>query len=471
MTTVTEQKEQKKMSLLTRVGQLPLWKKGLAVVLLIGVLCGLGSILRVSNRASISLTVAFAHGSEGRNPDGSVFQVSQIISDEVLAAAAKKLDDKVDADTLRAHLTVTDATSRQTLDEIKQDIRNGVTDYTKFPTTYQLTYATVSQAVKEDGFWAVCKASLRQFVQPGKKQILEAVAQSYAEYYQQNYLQQETVFCVDWAAIDGLDHYDRAQAVRNALERVERFLLAEYDANVDYVGQDIGMGYGDMHYAVQQLRNVDVNNYESFVLQHGLTRDKQTLLRQLRYLETQCMERYQRSTSEYEVYKEAISMYDADTTKVVFIPSLDAADAFYMSRTKVGMDYLVERANDAKLAADEAQHDAAHYAYLRDCFDNVSKPVPAMLGQGDELYTEIKEKATPMLDKAAALLKEAVQDDQKGVELGQVDFGFYPVPMILSCVKPFVFLSLSVFLLWCGWSAWTEKKRNKKQEGNDHVGE
>lgn len=466
MVTIAEQKK----SLIKWVSELALWKRVIAAVVLIALLCGLGSVLSVSNRASISLTVAFARGSEGHNPDGSAFQISQIISDEVLAAAAKKLGDEMDVETLRAHLSVTDATPRQTLDQIKQNIRQGVTDYTGFPTTYQLTYATVSPAVQAQGIWAVCAAIVKQVTLPGKKQILDAVAQSYADHYQQTYLQHGSVFDVKWDEIDLLDHYDRIQAVRLAMERAERFLQAEYDVDVGYADQKDGMGYGDMQYAFQQLLGVDVDNYEAFVLQHGLTRDRQTLLRELRYLENQRREDYQRSTSEYEVYMEAITMYDADTTKVVFIPSLDAEDSFYMNRTKVGMDYLVERANDAKLAADEAQHDVAHYAYLRECFSNVSEPVPALLGQGDELYSEIKEKAAPMLKQAAALLKEDVQNDQKGVKLGQVDFGFYPIPMAMSCVKPFIFLSLSVFLLWCGWGVLAEKKRNKKQEGNDHVG-
>lgn len=464
MATITEQK---KISLLARVSRLPLWKRVLAVVVLIGLLCGLGSVLAVTNRASISLTVAFARGSEGRNPDGSAFRISQIISDEVLADAAEKLGNKVDADTLRDHLTVSDATSGGTLTQIEQDIRQGVTDYTQFPTTYQLTYATVSQTVKEDGFFAVCQAILKQFVQPGKKRILEAVAQSYAEHYQQSYLQQGAALNVDWSAIDELDHYDRVQVVRHALERAERFLLTKYDANANYTDRNAGVGYGDVHYILQQLRGVDVNNYEAFVLQHGLTRDKQSLLRQFRYLQAQYEESYQRNTSKYEVYVEAISMYDADTTKVVFVPALDEENAFYMSRTKVGMDYLVEQANNAKLAADEAQHDAAHCAYLQTCF--TGKAMSATLGQGEELYAAIKEKVEPVLKQAEALLE--ADGNRKGIELGQVDFGFYPVSVAMSCVKPFVFLNLIAFLLWCGYEAVQGRKRNKVKEDDGYVGE
>ena len=72
---------------------------------------------------------------------------------------------------------------------------------------------------------------------------------------------------------------------------------------------------------------------------------------------------------EYNILKEAIEMYDSTTTKVVFIPSLDENKEFYMSRTNIGLDYLSEKADNAKLQADSAIHSAKQYSYLQTCFD------------------------------------------------------------------------------------------------------
>ena len=52
-----------------------------------------------------------------------------------------------------------------------------------------------------------------------------------------------------------------------------------------------------------------------------------------------------RHMSAYKVTKETIDFYDANTTRVVFIPALDEERDFYMNRTKVGIDYLVEKAS------------------------------------------------------------------------------------------------------------------------------
>ena len=63
-----------------------------------------------------------------------------------------------------------------------------------------------------------------------------------------------------------------------------------------------------------------------------------------------------RHSAAYEITKEAIDFYDANTTRVVFIPALDEERAFYMNRTKVGIDYLVEKASYEKGSADDAFH-------------------------------------------------------------------------------------------------------------------
>jgi hypothetical protein len=76
-------------------------------------------------------------------------------------------------------------------------------------------------------------------------------------------------------------------------------------------------------------------------------------------------EEHLRKTQEFNVLTEAIEMYDSTTTKVVFIPALDEADEFYMNRTKVGLDYLSEHADEAKLQADTADYNAKRYSYLQ----------------------------------------------------------------------------------------------------------
>ena len=43
---------------------------------------------------------------------------------------------------------------------------------------------------------------------------------------------------------------------------------------------------------------------------------------------------------------EAIDMYDAFMTRFVLIPTYDTEQEFYMSRTKVGVDYFAEEAKE-----------------------------------------------------------------------------------------------------------------------------
>ena len=134
--------------------------------------------------------------------------------------------------------------------------------------------------------------------------------------------------------------------------------------NPEFISSD-GTGYGDLYTEIEQIIDFDVNNYMSFVIQNGLTANKDSLLHQFAFMEELYKEANERHTSAYEITKEAIDFYDANTTRVVFIPALDEERDFYMNRTKVGIDYLVEKASYEKGSADDAYHNAEKYEYLK----------------------------------------------------------------------------------------------------------
>ena len=56
-------------------------------------------------------------------------------------------------------------------------------------------------------------------------------------------------------------------------------------------------------------------------------------------------------------------MYDAFMTSFVLIPTYDVDDEFYMSRTKVGVDYFAEEAKEELASATKLGEEMEHNAY------------------------------------------------------------------------------------------------------------
>lgn len=63
------------------------------------------------NTAYTTVSISFSEISKGCNPDGSPFDIYEVLSDEVLKNACDKLDNKITPETLRGHISVTGITT------------------------------------------------------------------------------------------------------------------------------------------------------------------------------------------------------------------------------------------------------------------------------------------------------------------------------------------------------------------------
>ena len=427
------------------------------------VICCLCAVFQMTNSSYVTVTLNSASVSKGRNPDGTAFDIYQILSDEVLEAASQKLGGKISAAELKRHLSVSDALTAQTNQQLKQSILDGEHENTYFPTVYRLTYETVSDEISEDGMGnqilALFSGSARR-----ADHILEAVAQSYQEVYAASYLTYDAMFEIDWSSIDTMDYYNRAEALRTEAMRILRFLQDKANENPTAEFSSGKLTYGDLSNDLWQLIRVDIKNHQAYIIQNSITKSHKELLRQFRYMEEIYKEEKERKTEEYLILDEAVDLYDSSTTKVVFIPALDQDDSFYMNRTKVGLDYLVERADAARLAADEAEHNAKYYQYLQTCFSETDTPTQSQIEHTDVIYGNIKEQLEEMMESVRLLLAESNQTENEGIKVSDADMSAGIVGVGMSFAKRFVILSMAAYVLICIPAVFSKKKIEDSQE-------
>ena len=439
----------------------------LLVFAAIFVICSACAVFQMSNSRYITVNINSASVSKGQNPDGTVFDIYYILSDEVLEAASQKLHGRISAAELKRHLTVADALAAETNQQLKQSILDGEQENTYFPTAYRVTYATISESISKEGFlqqvWTLCKA----IVHPSAKRILNAVAESYQEFYEDSYLAYESMFEIDWDSIDAMDYYNRTEALRTEAMRILGFLKDKVKTNPTTESSAEKMTFGDLSNDLWQIISVDIENHQAYITQNSITESRAELLRQFRYMEEIHMEEMERKTEEYLILEEAVDMYDSTTTKVVFIPALDQNNSFYMNRTKVGLDYLMESADAAKLDADEAEHNAKHYQYLQDCFaeqDIPEEQQTAHKAHAENIYLSIKEEFKTLMNSVKLLLAESNQAENEGIKVSKpaLSVGFIGIGM--SFAKRFVILSMLAYVLICIPSFIPKKKEHAESE-------
>ena len=294
--------------------------------------------------------------------------------------------------------------------------------------------------------------------------VLAAVAESYQEHYEKAYLSFDAMFRIDWEHIDTMDYYNRAEALRTEALRILWFLQDKSAENRIIVASS-NLTYSDLENGLWKLISSDIENYQAYIVQNNLTTDRDTLLRQFRYMEEIYIEETERKTEEYLILDDAVDMYDSTTTKVVFIPALDQDDAFYMNRTKVGLDYLVERADAARLAADEAEHNAQYYQYLQTCFADAVSPMESQITHADTVYQNIKGQIEDLNESVKLLLAHSNREENEGIKVSGAEMSVGIVGIGMSFAKQLVILSMAAYVLICIPSAFSgKKKRANSQE-------
>ena len=439
-----------------------IWMYLLAFALVFAVCC-LYAVVQMTNSRYVTITVNSTSVAKGQNPDGSAFDIYGILSDEVLEIASQKLDGKISAAELKRHLSVSDALTAETNQQLKQSILDGEYANTYFPTVYRLTYTTVLDKISTNGIGNQIRALFRGSARSIDR-ILEAVAQSYQEVYAASYLTYDSMFEIDWTSIDAMDYYNRAEALRTEAMRILRFLQDKTDENPIIESSSERLTYGDLSNDLWQLIGVDIENHQAYIIQNSITRSRKELLRQFRYMEEIYKEEKERKTEEYLILDEAVDLYDSSTTKVVFIPALDQDDSFYMNRTKVGLDYLVERADAARLAADEAEHNAKYYQYLQTCFSETDTPTQSQIEHTDVIYGNIKEQLEEMMESVRLLLAESNQTENEGIKVSGAAMSAGIVGVGMSFAKRFVILSMAAYVLICIPAVFSKKKIEDSQE-------
>ena len=435
----------------------------LICLIIIAVVAAVYVIAINSNSAYTTISASFSEIADGHNPDSSPFEIYEVLSDEVLKSACDKLDNKVDPETLKKHISVTGITTDGTFNTIRQKVLDGNDTYSYFPSRYTITYSIVSDSIAADGVFASIAAVFKQLAMPSKTKILQCVADSYKEYYENNYVLTSEVFDIDWSKTKSLDYFNRASEINNILNRISRYLGKRYDEDVEFVSKD-GVSFGDLKDEAAGIMQNDIESYKSFVIQNGITSDRDKLLKQFRYVLNTNNDQAVRSRGEYAIMLDGISIYDPSITKVVFIPALDSENVFYMNRTKIGIDYLTEDASKANLAGDEAENNAHYYEYLISQFGNVTNSEDWILKAADKRCEEIISKVNDFCERAVAVNDEYISSvSYEGVEISSISYGQGLIPSAVAIAKITVIWASVLYVLWLACSVLQKKKRAWKE--------
>ncbi len=310
-------------------------KKWIIPVFILAVLYGAAWLgvnqMQISMQASVIIGFNYPEASSGLNPNRTRFNISEILSDNILEKAITDGNlNNVSVDDLKQSLSVTPL---QAGDSIS-------TNQVYMSTEYQLTYEASKNTLQLD---------------PGS--VVDAVAEAYCQEFVSAYSRKTDVLTMDFSDLEDLDYLDIVNLFDKKSESVEEYAnLLSYE-NASFQSETTGETFSSIAEKIRSFREVQLDRFESFILSNGLAKNRDQYIAKLNYDNTITHLDYLKNLATHNINLDAIDRYERDMATIVLIPSEDLDGEFYMSRTKIGVDYFAENAELAMQSAAKHQQD------------------------------------------------------------------------------------------------------------------
>lgn len=349
-------------------------KHVLLIVLALFVGCGMFFLIseEQDDQASVLVSLNFAEASNGRDFGGTRYNMSEIISDEVIERAIQDGGfENVTVDQLSSCLSVSPLVQGDSYSEEAYHIA------TEFLVIFE-----------SDSFTRHLDA----------KNVAQMVAQAYKDIYAERYLSTYDVLLIDEdVSFDDMEYLDIVKYLDKECSKLEYYMVAMDDQNSSFRDSS-GNTFNGLAQKIDLLEDVQISeNLYAYIVQNRVVKDADAYIGRLEYDNILLEYERQRDYASYVTCNDAVAKYDEKMSRIVLVPTWDSDGEFYMGRTKNGVDTLSVKAQgySQDVAAD-----------IRAMKENSS--VISSLRNGSERYAgEVQEMIRQIYETMVKYSKEA----------------------------------------------------------------
>lgn len=275
------------------------------------------------NKKSVVLSLNYEEASKGQNPNLTRYNVYELKSDRVMERVISNagLQDVLTPTELSEHIDIAENSSGKTIDP------NDSSTY------YISTSYTVSYRMN------------REIKNISGDDMMTLICKSYNDMFHEEYVGTKSVLKYDLGDIDGKEYIEIAKLFTNKSDQMLRYIQQRIEENATYRSDITGQSFQTIKKMIQNVQNYSIKKYSAFVLESGLSRNKDHYIRTLNYKNDMLNINYQKFMIDYNVRKQQVQDYDSAMIGTVMVPSINEKQEYYMSRTNTGTDYLTKEAD------------------------------------------------------------------------------------------------------------------------------
>ncbi len=302
------------------LGKLPSRRKIALAGLVFFLTCFAGRLLTELWSPNMLIAFNYEEAAKGQNPNGTRFNESDILSDEILKMVIERGALNISAEKLSELLTLSTPLDSQKLDVSKESDMKISTEY-----------------------WIHCSPRVSLY-QTDPQTVLNLLVDVYRENFTRNYAENDSVLDLSFDNLEGMEYLDVKDYLEMQATKLKDYLPGNSNESSSYRAEGSEETFSSLYEKIQNFIDVELERYGAFVLENGLSSNRNTYQSRMQYTNHILETSRKKDMAAHDVRIEAIDSYNAYMTRFVLIPTYDEEQEFYMSRTKVGVDYFADEA-------------------------------------------------------------------------------------------------------------------------------
>lgn len=341
--------------------------KNLHILFTVGVVCTLACMFVMtmleSFTAATIMSLNYEESMKGKTPNGARFSTSEFLTQEYLEAIlqATGLQDDLTAAELADCISISPTNSRLVTKEDDYYISSS------YNLVLQLPLSLWDKITPQDFLTEVCRVYNKRFTAD----------------YRTNAVSLDLDF--DYS---DKDYAEIGSYFQMMITRINNYLTVRNDQAGSYLSST-GQSYSDIKKQVQNLQDYTLAEYQSYIWENGVAKDNARCIDDLDELNRSLRWSNLSDSETSTVFMKILDDYNNRMASSVLIPTYDSDGAFYMARTKIGIDDLALRAddylssavasqksistNDSKIAALREQTTTAELKTAQSMVDNITR--------------------------------------------------------------------------------------------------
>ncbi len=331
----------------------------------------------------------YEEAARGQNPNSTRFNESNILQRQVLEKVIERGSLSMSAEELAGFLTISTPLDAEKLDTTQESDMKISTEY-----------------------WIHCSEKVSLY---GTKpqEVLGFLADVYWEEFTRGYAENDDVLDLSFDELEGMEYLDVKNYLQMQANKLKNYLPGYSSESSSFRAPGSEETFASLSKKIDNFIEIELERYEAFVLENGLSANRNTYQSRMQYVNRLLDTERKKDMAAHDVRIEAIDMYDAFMTRFVLIPTYDTEQEFYMSRTKVGVDYFAEEAKGLLEEATELVEKIEHNSYANGQV-GISHASPDVYARADERIGELKAELVNLASQSRKLCDAYVREKRDG---------------------------------------------------------